>query len=74
MAEVERRCGNCEYYDGGGMSPGGEPRNRSGDCLNSGSPRFTTTLNDTCNRFLPCTTRWPIRQVQRFGIPRVNGE
>ncbi len=52
-------CHNCEYYDGGGLRPNGQPVNDAGDCLNRQSPRLQTTINDTCGKFFPCSTRWP---------------
>lgn len=53
-------CGNCEYFDGGGLLPNGRPKNDNGNCLNTKSPRFTTTQSGGCNQFWPCTTRWPL--------------
>lgn len=52
-------CANCEYFNGGGLSPEGRPINDNGDCLNSLSPRFTTTIEGSCTHFFPCSTRWP---------------
>jgi hypothetical protein len=58
----ERLCGDCEYFDGGGMiaTPAGDrPRNQHGDCHNRLSPRFETMATDTCPQFYPDTGRWP---------------
>lgn len=52
-------CRNCEYFDGGGLTPDGHPIKEHGDCLNSMSLRFTTSANHSCNKFFPCSTRWP---------------
>ena len=49
-------CGNCEYFDGGGMQPNGTWMHLEGDCLNNESPRFQTNQSQT---FFPCSTRWP---------------
>lgn len=59
--EIEPKplCRNCEYFDGGGLTPAGNPVNEHGDCLNQQSPIFTTTANSSCIRFFPCSTRWP---------------
>lgn len=57
--EPKAICRNCEYFDGGGITPAGQPKNDSGDCLNRASPRFTTTAEQTCEKFWPCSTRWP---------------
>jgi len=60
--EIEPRplCGNCEYYDGGGLRHDGNPiKIQGGDCTNRSSPRFQTTANDSCSKFFPCSTRWP---------------
>lgn len=55
----EPLCRNCEYFDGGGIGPDGQPREFHGDCHNRQSPRFTTTAIDTCPVFSPDTIRWP---------------
>ncbi len=52
-------CRNCEYYDGGGLTPEGNPVKDSGDCHNTSSPRFTTAADQSCSVFWPCSTRWP---------------
>lgn len=52
-------CRNCEYFDGGGLDPQGNPRQEHGDCLNRRAPRFQTHADETCDQFFPCTTRWP---------------
>jgi len=52
-------CRNCEYFDGGGLGQDGVPINFEGDCLQSMSHRYTTTQDDTCRSFWPCSTRWP---------------
>lgn len=59
--EIEPKplCGNCEYFDGGGLMGTGRPKNDNGDCHNTLSPRFTTTQAGSCTRFFPCSTRWP---------------
>ncbi len=57
--EPKPLCRNCEYYDGGGLTKEGNPISAYGDCHNSASPRFTTTAEDTCNKFFPCSERWP---------------
>lgn len=57
--EPEALCRNCEYFDGGGLGPHHELTNHRGDCCNKASPRFTTLADDTCNKFFPCSTRWP---------------
>lgn len=60
--EIEPKplCRNCEYFDGGGLKPNGDPVNGHGDCHNSASGRFQTSLDETCGRhFFPCSTRWP---------------
>jgi hypothetical protein len=40
-----RRCATCEYFDA-----------HNGDCLNSHSPRFQTTADQTCNAWHRDTT------------------
>ena len=57
--EPKALCANCEYFDGGGLTAEGYPRHANGDCLNSASPRFTTTIDNTCVQFFPCSSRWP---------------
>lgn len=57
--EPKPLCCNCEYFDGGGLSPEGFPLKANGDCLNQASPRLTTTIEGTCIKFWPCSTRWP---------------
>lgn len=57
--EPKALCRNCEYFDGGGLDVKGNPREFHGDCHNSLSDRFTTTADETCIKFWPCTTRWP---------------
>lgn len=57
--EPKPLCRNCEYFDGGGLTPEGNPKNESGDCHNSRSHRFTPLASDTCSYFFPCSTRWP---------------
>ena len=44
---------------GGGLDVKGNPVKNHGDCGNRSSPRFTTTADDVCNQFFPCSTRWP---------------
>jgi hypothetical protein len=58
---VERKCRNCEYFDGGGLGPDDQPRNHDGDCLNGQSGRLQTTADETCHRFFVDTGRWPLR-------------
>jgi hypothetical protein len=57
--EPAARCGNCEYFDGGGLTPEGKPVSERGDCLNRASPHFTTDASGLCKYFFPCSTRWP---------------
>lgn len=57
--EPKALCRNCEYYDGGGLLPNGDPREVTGDCLNVRSPRFQTQIDMACDQFFPCSTRWP---------------
>lgn len=59
--EIEPKplCGNCEYYNGNGLMPNGEPREMSGDCMNTAAPRFQTSADETCPKFFPCSIRWP---------------
>jgi hypothetical protein len=57
--EPKPLCRNCEYADFGGIKEDGSAYNKTGDCHNRASPRFTTTLDETCNQFFPCSTRWP---------------
>lgn len=57
--EPAAKCGNCEYYDGGGLNAAGRPIQARGDCNNCASPRFTTSIEQTCSHFFPCSTRWP---------------
>lgn len=59
--EIEPKplCGNCEYFDGGGLMDTGRPKNDNGDCHNTLSPHFTTTQAGSCTKFFPCSTRWP---------------
>lgn len=57
--EPKPLCGNCEYFDGGGLMKNGTPKDQNGDCLNEQSPRLTTTQAGTCSQFWPCSTRWP---------------
>lgn len=45
-------CADCEYFD-----------RHNGDCLNSLSPRFQTTAEQTCAKFYPDTTLWPPREA-----------
>jgi hypothetical protein len=59
QTEPSALCINCEYYDGGGLRQSGVPFSLHGDCLNSRSPRFQTTADQTCKEFFPCSTRWP---------------
>ena len=59
LIEPKALCRNCEYFDGGGLRDDGQPINESGDCRNSSSPRFTTTADQFCAVFFPCSTRWP---------------
>ena len=60
LAAADRRCRRCEYYDGGGTKPDGEPVSDWGDCLNRLSPRFQTGADDTCDHFTPDSSRdWP---------------
>jgi hypothetical protein len=59
---VERQCGNCEHFDGGGLGKDGRPINKHGDCHNTISGRLQTRSIDGCAYgFYPCTTRWPLR-------------
>jgi hypothetical protein len=66
MSGPQRRCRNCEYFDGGGLDVAGEPRAFNGDCLNPNSNRFQTTADDgaDCAVFHPDTGRWPIPMPQ----------
>jgi len=57
--EPQALCRNCEYFDGGGLTDEGQPRNSDGDCHNLWSPRFTTSADQFCAAFFPCSTRWP---------------
>lgn len=58
--EPEPLCRNCEYFDGGGLLPDGNPKNTHGDCHNPASGRFTTSADESCVFFFwPCSTRWP---------------
>lgn len=57
--EPPAKCGNCEYFDGGGLTAAGFPVHANGDCHNSKSPRFTTSIEQTCPEFFPCSARWP---------------
>jgi hypothetical protein len=60
LTEPKPICGNCEYFDGGGMRPDGTWLYRQGDCHNShSSNRWTTSHDETCKGFWPCSTRWP---------------
>ncbi|MFZ5692438.1 MAG: hypothetical protein ACOY5F_14410 [Pseudomonadota bacterium] len=59
MAEPERKCRNCEFFDGGGLRPDGNPVMVLGDCLHGLSPHFNTSADDSCKCFYPCSTRWP---------------
>lgn len=57
--EPEPLCRNCEYFDGGGLTLEGNPMKEHGDCHNRMSPHFTTTADQGCDHFWPCSTRWP---------------
>jgi hypothetical protein len=57
--EPKALCRNCEYYNGNGFLPNGEPREDNGECTNTRAPRFQTTMADTCPQFFPCSLRWP---------------
>lgn len=57
--EPKPLCRNCEYFDGGGLTVKGDPVFEHGDCRNGAAPNFTTTADGGCNKFFPCTTRWP---------------
>ncbi len=59
--EIEPKaiCGNCDYFDGGGLISQGEPVSNAGDCVCKASPFFTTDAANTCCHFFPCSTRWP---------------
>lgn len=57
--EPKPLCRNCEYFDCGGLHENGEPVQNHGDCHNNRSPRFTTSGEQTCAYFFPCSTRWP---------------
>lgn len=57
--EPAAKCRHCEYFDGGGLTPEGNPVHDRGDCLNRLSPYFTTSVEQGCDRFFPCTARWP---------------
>lgn len=57
--EPKALCRNCEYFDGGGLTSHGDPVKDNGDCLCRNSPFFTTTAQNTCKKFFPCSTRWP---------------
>lgn len=57
--EPAPKCRNCEYFDGGGLSPEGSPIREHGDCLNRQSLRWQTSADDGCDKFFPCSTRWP---------------
>ncbi len=46
-----RPCRYCEFFDGGGINQDGEPIKFHGDCHNRQSPRFTTTADDTCDKW-----------------------
>jgi len=52
--EAEKICRNCEFWDGGGEKAAKVAE--TGDCLNSRSPRFTTTHDFTCDAFLASST------------------
>lgn len=52
------QCGKCEFFDGGGRRPDGEPVSLHGDCHNPASGRFQTMAHDWCKSFFPDTTRW----------------
>lgn len=59
LMEPKPLCGNCEYFDGGGMKPDGTWMHFDGDCHNGQSDRFQTSQDQTCKKFFPCSTRWP---------------
>ena len=59
LMEPRPTCGNCEYFDGGGMRPDGTWMHFEGDCHNNNSDRFQTNQDETCAHFWPCSTRWP---------------
>jgi hypothetical protein len=61
VGEPARLCRNCEHFDGGGLTLNGDQVNRDGDCHNSISGRFQTSIDETCVKgFYPCTTRFPL--------------
>lgn len=53
---MQKACANCEYFDGGGIKPNGQPVEQYGDCLNSASDRFQTSATDVCTHWLKSTT------------------
>lgn len=57
--EPKALCRNCEYFDGGGLTDDGKPISMQGDCHNLRSPRFTTSADQFCASFFPCSIRWP---------------
>lgn len=59
LMEPKPVCGNCEYFDGGGMRPDGTWMHFDGDCHSNQSGRFQTSQTDGCKHFWPCSTRWP---------------
>lgn len=62
MRPFQKICRDCEHYDGGGIDKHGEPRNAQGDCHNGISGRFTTSINESCEKgFHPDSVRWPLR-------------
>lgn len=45
---AKRTCATCEFFDGGGLLPNGQWKEQEGDCHNRHSPRFQTSVNQTC--------------------------
>ncbi len=68
---TQRTCAFCEYFHGGGLArvqvarDGGSPV--LGDCLNWGSPRFTTSSDQTCDCFLSDTGIEPWLRTNEHG-------
>lgn len=50
--EPDAICGNCDYHS---------PTVKGQMCANTRSPRYSlvTMADDRCNRFWPCSKRWP---------------
>jgi hypothetical protein len=74
---VSRTCAFCECFDGGGLARVQAARESgvpiAGDCLNSGSPRFTTASDATCDATCDVFTAETTASINGAGSIRNRG-